>query len=1326
MHVADSTTTMQSSNPPQPRKRPPYLKRRPPPGFDLGNTTSPGADLLLFCGDCNTTTTGSLPPGAMSNGFSNGHHQTVKQPQNDGTSGGETELVAITTTSTQMLETGLMHPVGTKPDRLVTQNPTTPLEPNNTNLFGTTSPPSAVPPQRLVRKGGPYRKRRVPPPGFSSNGIMAPATTGGDDSSFLFCGDCNTNSAPPPPPNQTLVHGSNRHEGNDTNDGSLVTRLQLQKEIGSNQLVLESLLQPITGVSKVVVSTSSSMIQVSHDAQCQVDDLLRVLHQGGFAADVLGKDSSRTTEASSSGGVPPINNNHQQQSPAMVRSSFFVQGICCASEVPSIRRIVRPLMGVSSLQINITTKRVYVQHDFHTIAAPQIAHALTEQGFPATILHAGGGGGNSRVDDTAMEQPGHTTTTVGRTTLKTDQALQAHTVSVLQQNLSQMEGVVRVDVNVSEGVVVVEHDVRVVSATQLCQGLQSTTAGKTTAVVVQDAQTVLAQTQQLNAVLSSQPRSNYVDSTLSIANLTTRHLPLLTKAIRQHYIRAHVRAIHPHVTSRMVKVEHNPALVSLAAIANTLEQYGLRTSIVTDGAQAKLILPLVDEASEEVEEEKALSVMQQASQLSLFVILSGVFWVISLLAAVQGWARLEYAGLLSVLFGLPPVAVKAGRTIRRCEFDANCMMVTAAAGALALGEMDEAASVAFLFAISEYLEARATDKARTALSAIVQLRPEHANVIHPETKDIVVIPADRVPVGCLISVRTGDKIAADGIVVEGTSQIDESSLTGESVPVQKRINDTVSGGGINIGSTQLVIRTTTSVEDSAVSRLIRLVEEAQANQSTTEKMIDGFARAYTPAVILVATVLCTLPWLWGTKEGRQSMLNGLIIIVIACPCALTISTPVTYAAGLAATAQRGIVVKGGASLEALGSVKTVLFDKTGTLTEGKFKIMHLQEVGDSYARKQMLELLAMMEAPSSHPLAASLVQAARNEGVSVPRDKQVREHTILKGEGVTATVDGKQVYVGNVRLFDRIGLYNSLEEARKARVQEWTAAGGSVGFIGVEGPGIIGMFCVTDTVRPESMEVMEALLLENVQVKMLTGDSEGAAHSVAQQVGLAGDCVHAKLLPEDKLRYVESLKDEVVLSSSSSSFSKFFSYGLFRRKKAVLFCGDGVNDAPALAASDVGVSMGEGASLAMEISDVTLMDSNLHKLVYVLKMGQRVVSTIQENVLLSLACKLLVVCLTFGGYMTLLLAIASDVGVMLLVTLNGMKLLPGDPDGGGVCLWWSRWQRQRYRSVARHGTVHSSASLQLAPSPDTVAAMGSDEEEEEEDTTKSTAMTKLV
>jgi Cd2+/Zn2+-exporting ATPase len=1063
---------------------------------------------------------------------------------------------------------------------------------------------------------------------------------------FMFCGECTDCS-------KVVEENVNDNTDNDiiNNNNVTITKLLLTHtwKNPKHEKVVQSLLQHIPSVMKVEVHllTTLRTVIVHHEAASMrgtthagslthvPDQCVSVLQQGGYPCTVASIQDQNDAVAGDE-----LMGRQQFETAFVVRSTFLVTGICCASEVPSIRKIVKPVAGVASLQINIATKQVYVQHDVQQLGAAEIATRLTAHGFPASIVKNGA----DTLQNAASKNKNDIQQGVGRTTLHCQgRSLHPQDVQRIQQKLWQVTGVKRIGVNVVESVIYVDHAVAELSAAELAAPLLP----EYPTVLVQDAVQDIANTA---TALYQQPRSKYVESTLIISNLTGRHVTLLHKAVTQHYIRAQIRALIPHVSSHTVKLEHNPDLIQAEDVCTCLARYGLDAHVLTDGAVEKLALPLLEEDSNEQEQAAAALQEWQTNQLRSHVVLSGVFWVVSMLSAISGLEFLEYFGLLSVLFGLPPVAIKAFRTVRRCEFDANCMMVVAALGALALGEFGEAASVSFLFAVSEYLESIATDKARKALAAIVNLRPDHANVIHPSTKEIVVVPADRVPIGSLISVRTGDKVAADGVVVEGTSSVDESSLTGESVPVRKTIDDEVLGGSINIGTTQLVVRTTSSVEDSAVSRLIRLVEEAQANRSPTEKMIDGFARAYTPAVVLLAALMCTLPWFFGTETGRYWTLNGLIIIVIACPCALTISTPVTYAAGLAACAQRGIVVKGGASLEALGSVETVILDKTGTITEGKFNVTHLEEVGDTRTRKEMLGLLALMEAPSSHPLSATLVKAAKREGVSVPADAVMTEHTILKGEGVMATVDGKQVYVGNRLLFERIGMYENLPQAYQGLAVEWGDRGGTVGFLGVEGEGIIGAFSMTDLVRDEAKETIETLMMRGVKVLMLTGDGEGAAKAVGRQVGLGESSIHFQLSPEDKLHYLSGIKQ----TAPSNSF------GLFRRQPKILFCGDGVNDAPALAVADVGVSMGEGAALALEMSDVTLMDSNLSKLVYVIEMGTRVMFTVQENIILSLICKTVVVALTFGGYMTLLYAIASDVGVMLLVTLNGMKLLPGE------------------------------------------------------------------
>ena len=604
-------------------------------------------------------------------------------------------------------------------------------------------------------------------------------------------------------------------------------------------------------------------------------------------------------------------------------------------------------------------------------------------------------------------------------------------------------------------------------------------------------------------------------------------------------------------------------------------------------------------------------------------------------------------------------------------------MVTAAMGSLFLGEFDEAASVAFLFSISEFLEDQATRKARIALENIVNMRPDNANLIDPITGEIEITPVDELEIGCLVCVKTGDQIPSDGIVVEGSSQVDESSLTGESVPITKGYGDSVSGGTLNVGRTQLVIRTTCLVEDSAVSRLIKLVEESASNRSPTEKIVDTFAKSYTPTVISIAVLMCTIPWFVSYETGKRWSLNGLIIVVIACPCALTISTPVTYSAGLAATAQSGVIVKGGSCLEALGNVKRVVFDKTGTLTKGEFQLKDLIIVGTQKRREEVLRLLSIMEAPSSHPLATALVLAAKREGVE-NNGMVAINHTILKGEGVSAHICEEKIFVGNARLFQRLGYYDNLCDNLKTKASQWSRGGCTVGFLGIEGTGIVGMFSAADCVRPEARSVVTTLTEIGVNTMMLTGDGEGAAISIGEEVGIPQENIRYQFLPEDKLHFVASM---LGLSKRKGN--------LFSKKELLLFIGDGVNDAPALTVADIGVAMGAGAALSMEVSDVTLIDSNLSKLLFSIETGHKVLRTVKENILLSIIAKIVVIALTLDGKMNLLGAITADVGVMLLVSLNGMKLLPSQSASETIEICCSRYQKYeqiRQNDEAIHDT----------------------------------------
>jgi Cd2+/Zn2+-exporting ATPase len=397
--------------------------------------------------------------------------------------------------------------------------------------------------------------------------------------------------------------------------------------------------------------------------------------------------------------------------------------------------------------------------------------------------------------------------------------------------------------------------------------------------------------------------------------------------------------------------------------------------------------------------------------------------------------------------------------------------------------------------------------------------------------------------------------------------------------------------------------------------------------------------------------MCTFPWIVAPDVGKDWTEIGLVTIVIACPCALIISTPVTYVAGLAAAAQRGIVVKGGAHLESLGRVKTIAFDKTGTLTEGNFKLLNLSIIGN-IPRKEALQYLHAMEAHASHPLAAAIISAAKSENAPVPETWDLVNHRNLEGEGVTATINGQEVFVGNRRLFDRLGYTTNLANETMDIAKKWMQEGCSVGFMSIGGS-FVCCYSVADKLREEASDVLMSLSRLGIDCQMLTGDNSKAALAIGKSIGLSEQQIKSQLLPNEKLDLVKQLMHDRQLTAEADSYCL-----LRKRPGLVLMCGDGVNDAPALAAADIGVAMGQGATLAMETADLTLLDSNLGKLLFVVQLGRKVTRTIIENVVFSFVAKAVVMGFTFAGYSSLWAAIASDVGAMLIVTANGMKLLP--------------------------------------------------------------------
>jgi len=598
------------------------------------------------------------------------------------------------------------------------------------------------------------------------------------------------------------------------------------------------------------------------------------------------------------------------------------------------------------------------------------------------------------------------------------------------------------------------------------------------------------------------------------------------------------------------------------------------------------------------------------------LVAAAAFFLLSLGTLLQ--PLLEWAALGAVVLGLPPVLGKAWVSLKNRLLDMNVLMTLAVIGALLIGEWIEAAAVVVLFAVAEHLERRSMDRARRALAEVAALAPEVAVL-----EDGREVPSDTVAIGTRILVQAGGRVPLDGRVVEGRSGVDESALTGESVPVSKAPGDTVSAGTVNQAGV-LVVETTSTTDDSAVARLVQLVEQAQATRSPVEGTVDRFARIYTPVVVLGAIALALVPPLFDGDWAGWSY-QALVLLVVACPCALVLATPVTVVSALTRAARRGVLIRGGAHLETLGQLDAMALDKTGTLTEGRFEVVDCIGLGD-FDAAEVHRLLAAVEARSSHPLASALRDHAGAASGAVSGDE------VLPGEGVRALVDGREVHVGNHRLAERLGWHGPEEHAT---TQAWRELGRTVVYIGVDGE-LAGLHGLADLPRPEAEDAVRALQAEGLRLVMLTGDDAGAARVVQDRLGL--DEVRSGLRPEDKVGAVAAL----------------------RGQGRVAMIGDGINDGPALAAADVGVAMGvRGSALALETADVALMTDDLGRLAELVRLGRRARRVIRQNIALSLVVKAVVLGLAVAGSATLWAAVLADVGASLLVVLHGMTLLSG-------------------------------------------------------------------
>jgi Cd2+/Zn2+-exporting ATPase len=618
---------------------------------------------------------------------------------------------------------------------------------------------------------------------------------------------------------------------------------------------------------------------------------------------------------------------------------------------------------------------------------------------------------------------------------------------------------------------------------------------------------------------------------------------------------------------------------------------------------------------------------------TVLTIVSGTLTLLGLALAVVDvpapWRVLPFG--LAILVGGWPVARQACQEILRARsLGINALMTIAVIGAVAVGEWAEAAIVVVLFALGEALEGYAIERARGALENLLDLVPPIALRIGPDgtTEEI---PVELLTVGDRVQVRPGERVSVDGIVRAGQSAVDQAAITGESIPVDKEPGDEVFAGTVNSFGA-LEVEVTRLAADNTLNRMIELVEEAQSRQAPIQRFVERFARVYTPAVAIVALLVATLPPLlfgqpfWG--EGGW-LTRALQMLVIACPCALVISTPVSVVSALTSASRHGVLIKGGRTLEALSQVQVFAFDKTGTLTEGHPVTTDVLDVcEDTSHAHNGLQYATAVETQSSHPLARALVAEAQAQKIAVLPAEDV---TILSGRGVTGRVNGKQVTIASHPYFDAAVPHAEVicQEAERL------AADGKTVMLVCHDENVCSVFAVADTPRPESQQALADLrALGNIRTVMLTGDSPVVAEAIGRHVGV--DDVRAGLLPEDKVAAIRELA---------------------AGETAVAMIGDGVNDAPALARATVGIAMGgAGSAQAMETADIVLMGDDLRQLPFIVRLSRRTRQVIHANIVFALAVKAAVFVLAAAGLATLWMAIVADVGASLAVILNGMRL----------------------------------------------------------------------
>ncbi|MEP7300521.1 MAG: heavy metal translocating P-type ATPase [Caldimonas sp.] len=610
----------------------------------------------------------------------------------------------------------------------------------------------------------------------------------------------------------------------------------------------------------------------------------------------------------------------------------------------------------------------------------------------------------------------------------------------------------------------------------------------------------------------------------------------------------------------------------------------------------------------------------------------GVALLLAIAAEGVGWLAGEFTAakvaemalaVVSIGFSGLGVYKKGLSALLHLRLNINALMMVAVTGAFLIGQWPEAAMVMALYSIAELIEARAADRARNAIKSLLAMAPEDAEV-RQSAGGWKRIAAQAIPLESIVRVRPGERIPLDGVVTTGTSAVDQAPVTGESIPVDKTIGDPVFAGTIN-QTGELEFRVTAAAANTTLARIIHAVEEAQGTQAPTQRFVDRFAAVYTPAVFALALAVALLsPWLMGWT-WLAALYKALVLLVIACPCALVISTPVTVVSALAAAARRGILIKGGTYLEEARNIKAIALDKTGTITEGKPKLVDSAALAPALDPASLFRLAASLASRSDHPVSKAIA-----EGLNLDADT-VEGFTALAGRGVEGSIAGNAYVLGNHRLIEeRMQCSTELE----ARLLKHEQAGHTVTLL-AGGAGVLALFAVADTIKASSRDAVADLKSMGIIPVMLTGDNSATAQSIARHAGI--DESQGNLLPEDKLKAIEALQ---------------------QRHGRTAMTGDGINDAPALAKADIGFAMGgAGTDTAMEAADIVIMNDDLRRIPETIRLSRRAHAVLWQNISLALGIKAVFFVLAVFGSATMWMAVFADLGATLLVVFNGLRLL---------------------------------------------------------------------